>query len=78
MTPTLCRTGRAPHPGHPYSYQPGGTAYPCPGWPAPDTAAGRAAAIMYDSVMDGLHGDASGLDDGVAAAVARLAEAGLL
>jgi hypothetical protein len=34
--------------------------------------------VIFDEVYDGLAGDASGLEDGVARAVARLAAEGLL
>jgi hypothetical protein len=50
----------------------------CPGRPAPDTVAGRAWEVIADEVADGLHGDLSGFETGVARAVARLAAAGLL
>lgn len=76
---SLCERLREPHVGHPYRL--GRDSVPmcrCPGWPAPDTAAGRAAVIIEGAVLDGLHGDASGLDDGVAVAVAELVAAGLL
>lgn len=50
----------------------------CPGRPEAGSVAGRAWMVIFDEVYDGLAGDASGLEDGVARAVARLAAEGLL
>lgn len=53
-------------------------AFDCPGRPEPDSPRGRAWEIIYGEVIDHLHGDASGLDEGVAGALDKLADAGLL
>lgn len=50
----------------------------CPGIPEPDSVEGRVWRIVHDGVTAGLRLHASGLDDGVAAAVARLRAEGLI
>jgi len=65
-------TSRTPHPAH---LVPWGR---CLGRPEPDTVAGRAWIIIEDAMYDGLHGDASGIDDGIAVALDQLSRAGLL